>query len=260
LDNSLLEKKHITTSKESLVVAKLTPPLLERGLAWFQENFTDILRTRNPWWLAHIAHYVRGQHIMQSEILRKLSDFGYQKVLRVRAPGELAVRGGIIDIFPINEQYAVRIEMDGNHIGAIILLSALCNTESATPLKKLIGLHQEPILHIPFEPGMYVVHLDHGIGKFIGFQERELGNDQHTYLIIQYAGDDKLYVPQDVAHKVTPYIGFGTPPLYRLGGNLWEKTKRKAQEDIWKTAHELSRLYAQRSLVQRPPYEPAQGN
>ena len=218
----------------------------------------------NPWWFAHSAEFETGQHIMQSEILRKLSDLGYQKVLRVRTPGDFTARGGIIDVFPINEACAARIEMEGNAIGIISPLEHICNKEPATLLKKLVGRRDDPIVQMPLQEGMYVVHIDHGIARFAGIEglTPTLGGSDpprdcaDTYLILEYAGGDKLYVPQDVSHKVTPYIGFGTPPIYRLGGNLWEKTKRKAQEDIWKQAKELAGIYAQRSLAQRVPYQP----
>lgn len=248
-------KTEYAAAKKSLVVVACIPPLLERGLVWFQENFQKE-KISNPWWLAHSVEFGEGQRIMQSEILRKLADLGYQKVLGVRTPGEYAARGGIIDIFPINEPCALRMEMEGNAIGTISPLAHIANNEPETLLKKLIGKRDDPIISTPLQAGMYVVHIDHGVGKYIGIQKQELMDAPTQYLVIEYAGNDKLYVPEDVAHKVTPYIGFGTPPIYRLGGNLWEKTKRKAQEDIWKTARELAGIYAQRSLAHRHVYEP----
>ena len=72
--------------------------------------------------------------------------------------------------------------------------------------------------------------------------------------VLEYAAGDKLTVPEEVSHKLSPYIGFSTPQIYRLGGNLWHKTRRRARENIIKTAKELLKIYADRVYAERPPY------
>ena len=250
----------------------LTPHSLEKGVAWFEQNWAKILGsgTKDHWWHYQIREFVCGQRIPLSEFLRILDELGYQKYQNVRFPGDFANRGGIVDIFPIQMRTAVRVEFNGNTMSDIMPLPAVKNTEPETPLKKLIEKRAKDAPAIPSSnliEGMYVVHIDHGIAKFQGIRNSQILNlnDQpnskrkvpstYEYLVLEYAGRDKLYVPRIVADRVAPYLGFGTPIVHRLGGNLWEKTKRKAKEDILKTARELAKIYAHRELAVRPPYE-----
>lgn len=98
-------------------------------------------------------------------------------------------------------------------------------------------------------PGDYVVHLDHGIGRFLGISEQEISNIMKEYLEIEYLGNDKLFVPIAYADKISRYItDEDSPPrLTRLGGNQWEKTQRRAKEETEKIAKELLNVYAQRA-------------
>jgi len=228
-----------------------------------------------------------------------LYDWGYQKVAAVRAPGEFGTRGGILDVFPINEAHAWRVEMDGNTVGAILPLTEVA-TNPELPLSKTLtkpaSLGEEKdkktqreyeIMLASLKEGAFVVHVDHGIARFKGFEKKgepdTSKNDStlifspfrkqqkepepviessdelpalgpNDYLVLEYAAGDILRVPASTTGRVTPYIGFTDPTLTRLGGNLWEKTKRKIKEDLLKTAQELVRIYASRELAHKNPY------
>ena len=96
-----------------------------------------------------------------------------------------------------------------------------------------------------------VVHVDHGIGRFVGVMrlgEEGRGSD---FMEIQYEGKDKLYVPVDRLDLVQRYSGAGGPPpkLDRLGGLTWERTKRKVRRAVRDIAEELLRLYAERKAA-----------
>jgi transcription-repair coupling factor (superfamily II helicase) len=97
-------------------------------------------------------------------------------------------------------------------------------------------------------PGEYIVHEDHGIGKFVGLQKRANGN----YIEIHYAGKDKLYVPLSAAEKLTKYIGAGRarPRLTGLNSGMWKRISKKAQERVEEVAKELLQLYALREVAQ----------
>lgn len=104
------------------------------------------------------------------------------------------------------------------------------------------------------ESGQPAVHADHGIGLYQGLQTKTVNNISREYLVLQYAAGDSLAVPVEFAHKVSPYVGQTNPPIYRLGGTLWQKTKKKAEVDAVKFAQELLRTGQKRAASDRSPY------
>jgi transcription-repair coupling factor (superfamily II helicase) len=100
-------------------------------------------------------------------------------------------------------------------------------------------------------PGDYVVHVEHGIGRFSGLTMMTTNGTQREYLILEYAADDRLYVPTDQIGCLTPYIGAGDQPpvLSRLGTQEWARTKRRIKESVADIAQELLNLYATRELT-----------
>jgi transcription-repair coupling factor (superfamily II helicase) len=97
--------------------------------------------------------------------------------------------------------------------------------------------------------GDAVVHVQHGIGRFLGLVNLDLGEGQTEFMMLEYAGGDKLYVPVSQLSVISRYAG-GPPeaaPLTKLGSGQWEKAKRKAAEQVRDTAAELLHLYAQRA-------------
>ncbi|HEY8354165.1 MAG TPA: transcription-repair coupling factor [Methylophilaceae bacterium] len=94
-----------------------------------------------------------------------------------------------------------------------------------------------------------VVHEQHGVGRYRGLVNLDFGEGETEFLLLEYAGDDKLYVPVSQLFLISRYSG-GPPesaPLHRLGSGHWEKAKKKALKQIRDTAAELLNLYAQRA-------------
>ena len=184
---------------------------------------------------------------------------GYEKVLRVSEPGEFSQRGGIVDVFPINSNQAIRFDFLGNKIEEISALPIKIEDEKAAKeiLKKKLKSQKLFSDLKGLKPGNYLVHLDHGIGKFFGYS-REIvqGSTLNTY-ILEYAQGDKLYVPVGLERKLSRYIGFVEPKISRLGSSLWQRVKRKVKEETEKLARELLEIYAKREVTTRPPYLPA---
>lgn len=96
--------------------------------------------------------------------------------------------------------------------------------------------------------GDYVVHVDHGIGKYVGIETLEVNGTHKDYLQIIYKGNDKLYVPIEHIDQVQKYVSSEgkEPKLYALGGNEWKKVKTKARSSIQDIADDLIKLYAER--------------
>lgn len=97
--------------------------------------------------------------------------------------------------------------------------------------------------------GAPVVHIDHGVGRYQGLTSLELGNVKNEYLTIQYAGDDKLYVPVASLHLISRYAGASeeSAPLHKLGTDTWQKVRRKAAEKAYDVAAELLEIHARRA-------------
>jgi len=228
----------------------------------------------------------KGDIINFSQFLRKLDETGYERVFKVSDPGEFSQRGGIIDVFPINMTNAVRLDFLGNEVDSIKLLD-IRPVKSATQsvavsseagqfngvkiddsqsqdnwwkksrdiLKKRLKTQKIFSELKGLKPGDYLVHLDHGIGEFIGLEEFQISNEQkEKYYVLQYAQDDKLYVPVGLERKLSRYVGFHDPKISRLGSSLWQKTKGKIKEEVEKLAKELLQLYAQKETTERTPY------
>ena len=102
-----------------------------------------------------------------------------------------------------------------------------------------------------------VVHINHGIGRYMGLTSMDLGEGETEFLHLEYAKDTKLYVPVSQLHVISRYSG-GSPeeaPLHSLGSGQWEKAKRKAAEQVRDTAAELLNLYARRAARQGHSFE-----
>ncbi|HGJ5876210.1 MAG TPA: transcription-repair coupling factor [Arsenophonus sp.] len=99
-------------------------------------------------------------------------------------------------------------------------------------------------------PGQPVAHLEHGVGRYQGLTTLETGGIQAEYLILTYAGNDKLYVPVSSLNLISCYSGASdeSAPLHKLGGDVWTKAKQKAAEKVRDVAAELLDIHAQRSI------------
>jgi transcription-repair coupling factor (superfamily II helicase) len=106
-----------------------------------------------------------------------------------------------------------------------------------------------PVLALTqLEAGDYVVHINHGIGRYEGLVRRTVGEVEREYMAVQYAGADRLYVPADQLDRVQKYLGAGDEPpvLNRLGGPEWERTKRSVRRSARDLAQELIKVQAAR--------------
>ncbi len=99
--------------------------------------------------------------------------------------------------------------------------------------------------------GDYVVHINHGIGRYMGIETLEIAGGHRDYLKIEYAGEDRLFVPTDQINLLQKYIGVedAPPKVNKLGGSDWQKVKNKVKESIRDMAEQLLELYAQREVA-----------
>lgn len=105
--------------------------------------------------------------------------------------------------------------------------------------------------------GDYVVHRNHGIGKYVGIETLKVNKLHKDYMVIHYSGDDKLFVPIDQIDLVQKYVGSEgkEPRLYKLGGAEWAKVKSRVQSSVEDIADELIKLYAERQAQKGYAFE-----
>ena len=113
-------------------------------------------------------------------------------------------------------------------------------------------------MYADLEVGDYVVHVDHGIGRFAGLIQRQLDGHEREYLTVEYERGDILYVPVHQADRLTRYVGAdgGKPSLDNLGGQAWAETKERVKEAVQKVAEDLLDLYARRQVVEGYAFSP----
>jgi len=218
----------------------------------------------------------QNQKITPSELSQRLTAFGYELigVGNVHQQGQFSKRGGVIDLWLERYRAPARVDLIGDKIEIIYLFNSLIQEK----LKRLKSLYIVPYKSTPtfapkwakkqigkverlflseIERGNLVVHIDYGIGRFVSVEYRELVKGSgKTYLILEYAKGDKLYVPIEQIERVTKYIGSPgrKPNLSYLGTGAWERTKARVKESIVNVARELLSLYAKRETADRPNY------
>jgi len=105
---------------------------------------------------------------------------------------------------------------------------------------------------IELKPGDYVVHVEHGVAQYLGLREIAQGEAQGDYMLLEYAGGARLYVPLTRMDLVQRFRGAGEakPALDRMGGATWTRTKTRIKAKMRDMADELIKLYAQRKMVE----------
>ena len=211
----------------------------------------------------------KGEDINYNVLIKELTEYGYERCQRISESGDFSMRGGIIDIYPPSFEGPLRIELSGNKIESIksfsILSSETIEDHTMVIILPKLGLYPkrkrlkalELGEKIPLESFVdiqindYVVHIDHGIGIFRGFEKLNVKQKDKDHIVIEYAKGDKLYVPIEEMHLIQKYVGFDrkSPKLYRLGTNAWRRTKERTKKGIYSLAFELLELNAMRSKL-----------
>ncbi|HEU5035386.1 MAG TPA: transcription-repair coupling factor [Nocardioides sp.] len=133
---------------------------------------------------------------------------------------------------------------------------------STRDMRKMPARRKRQIDPLELKAGDYVVHEQHGVGRFVEMKQREVGGAIREYLVLEYGASkrggppDRLYVPADALDQVTRYVGGEQPSLDRLGGADWTKRKNRARKAVREIAAELIKLYAARQATQGYAFGP----
>jgi transcription-repair coupling factor (superfamily II helicase) len=142
-----------------------------------------------------------------------------------------------------------------SEVNKIVLISEKDISGQRTSNKDLARMpsrRKKAIDPIELKPGDYVVHEQHGVGRYIELVQRTVGSVSREYVVIEYAASkrgqpaDRLFVPTDTLEQVTRYVGGEAPAVHRIGGSDWQNAKRRARKAVKQIAAELIQLYAAR--------------
>lgn len=210
--------------------------------------------------------YVK-ESIPPKDLVRTLVEYNYQSSAEVNQEGDFCLRGGILDIFPVTFEGPVRLEFMGERINSIRSFDVISGRtldrhnlviilpryvfKNGQVKKNYAHLGQKlPIDNfLDMELGDYVVHVNHGIGRYQGIKKIKSGGKYLDHMLIEYADGDKLYVPTGEMHLVNKYIAFlGRRPLKlsKLGTKTWQGIKNRTKKGIVSMATELLRMQAAR--------------
>ena len=139
---------------------------------------------------------------------------------------------------------------------AVVGVSDLFGRRRAVATTTLETPARATALLLELASGDHVVHETYGVGRYHGMVTREVGGISRDYLIIEYHGDDKLYLPTEQLEAITKYTGGETPRLNRLGTAEWEKAKTRARRAVADIAGELMVLYSKRLQTPGHPFSP----
>lgn len=117
---------------------------------------------------------------------------------------------------------------------------------STKDMRRLPSRRRNMVDPLQLKVGDYVVHEQHGVGRYVEMVQRTVQGATREYLVIEYAKGDRLYVPTDQLDEVTRYVGGEAPTLHRMGGADWAKAKTRAKKAVKEIAGELIRLYSAR--------------
>ncbi|HXF98591.1 MAG TPA: transcription-repair coupling factor [Gaiellaceae bacterium] len=208
------------------------PALAARGLAEAESELAALLR-RGRRVVVTFPH--RGEALRTRRLLRRLE--AEVDVEELRLPREPGLR---FVVSPARRGFVWR------ELGVALLPDTQVFRKRPPRADARLGRALQSFADL--RSGDYVVHEDHGIGRLLGFETKEVAGVTRDYLHLAFRGDDRLYVPHEQLAKVSRYLGAdGRPPaLSKLGGKAWQNLKSRARASVRELAGELLSLYARR--------------
>ena len=280
-NSGVLVDEPLKTREECIKLSKENPDIKNKLLAW--EEIGEELQKHNVMYLALMLHSlhnapldqvisvtVQGVTSYQKQMDMVLSDVqewvaGKQKILVTME--DVQKRNSLREMLGRNRVPSVEAGLDDKvQAGRVSIVPTTLLNGFELPGAQLVVVTEKDILgrqkkklrrvskderltHFrEINVGDYVVHNQHGIGKYLGVQTVEIEGLRRDYLHIQYGGEDSLFVPTDQVSMLQKYIGSEgeVPRLHRMGSTTWAKTKTKAKKSAEDIAQELIKLYATR--------------
>jgi transcription-repair coupling factor (superfamily II helicase) len=217
------------------------PALAARGLAEAEKELESFVRSGNR---VVVAFPHRGEALRTEGMLRKV----HAQLLEPGAPlpREAALHFAVA---PARRGFVWR------ELGLVLLPDSQVFRKRAPRGQARLGRALQSFAELRL--GDYVVHEDHGVGKLLGFETKEVAGVTRDYLLVAFRGEDRLYVPHEQLGKLSRYVGADAkaPALSKLGGKAWQLLKARARESVQELAGDLIALYARRQAAEGIAYE-----
>ena len=186
-----------------------------------------------------------------TELLIKI---GYERVDEICCTGQFKLTGDTLIIFAINYQDNIRINFFGDTVESIYHLSKNQKekTDEIIIEPNILTLENGETIR----PGQYIVHINQGIGIFKSLGIKVVNNQAKKYIFLEYLNNSFLYLPDNLKENITSYIGVGKrhPKLSKIGSSTWQRTKKRAYENILALTKELLLVYAKREIIKKDRY------
>jgi transcription-repair coupling factor (superfamily II helicase) len=211
------------------------PAVAARGLAEAEQELASFVRAGQR---VAVAFPHRGDALRTANLLRRLA------VEWLEEGAELPAEPGLFfTVSPARRGFVWR------DLGLVLLPDTQIFRKRAPRADARLGRALQSFADL--RTGDYVVHEDHGIGKLLGFETKEVASVTRDYLFLAFRGEDRLYVPHEQIGKVSRYVGADAkaPALSKLGGKAWLLLKSRARESVQELAGELISLYARRQTT-----------
>ena len=206
---------------------------------WVHDGWRVVVVTEGPGLARRIVD-VLGEEEVAARLVSDLD--------AVPEPGIVHVGTGALAHGYVEEAARVVVLTEADLTGS----SGANGTGSTKDMRRMPSRRRNMVDPLQLKPGDYVVHEQHGVGRFVEMMQRTIGGATREYLVIEYASSkrgqpaDRLFVPSDSLDQVTRYVGGEAPALNKLGGSDWAKTKGRARKAVKQIAGELIRLYSAR--------------
>jgi transcription-repair coupling factor (superfamily II helicase) len=216
----------------------------------------DLRRWAGAGWRVALVFPAHGPAKRSVEVLRD-AGLGVALVDRLDAapaPGSPVVTTGTLEFGFVDEASRLAVVTGTDISGG--------RGASTRDMRKMPSKRRNTIDPLELKPGDYVVHEQHGIGRYVELVQRVVNGASREYLVIEYAASkrgqpgDRLYVPTDQLDQLSRYVGGETPTVHKLGGSEWAKSKARARKAVREIAAQLIQLYAARQSAKGHSYGP----
>ncbi|MFT7599525.1 MAG: transcription-repair coupling factor (superfamily II helicase) [Acidimicrobiales bacterium] len=185
-----------------------------------------------------------------SRVEKLLGEWGLHPVNHGESVPDVFEPGGHLVVMPLERGFVMP------SIGMAIITEAELTGRRRAHRRARARKRQSDGFFDDLQPGAYVVHHQHGVGRFAGMVKRTIGGNERDYLMLDYRGDDKLYVPSDQIDLIRHYTGGDQPSLHRLGGADFAKAKARVRSVVAEIAQELVVLYQTRMSTEGVAFQP----
>ncbi len=215
-------------------------PLVEHVRYWHQEGYRVVVTGRTPTQAERVAALLRAHDADARLLLSKVDFVAAQRESDALRPEVEVLVGELSTGFALASR-KIAFVTEEEIFGARARRTRRQRSEKSSKTKAFIDDLRA------LSVGDYVVHSDHGIGRYLGLEHRKIGANETDLLVLEYAGGDRFFLPVTRLNQIQKWSGGeGAPRLDRLGGTTFAKSKARVEREVRQMADELLRLYAER--------------